>query len=101
VAWLSTVSARFGEHDRTECARPKRFELLTARFVVSGAISRKQELARRREHPVGTGGCAGDRGIQKNFPARVAETVSKLAPATPIEVCFQDEMRLGQKDGLV
>jgi len=27
--------------------------------------------------------------------------VSKLAPAIPIEVCFQDEMRLGQKDGLV
>jgi hypothetical protein len=38
---------------------------------------------------------------KKDFPARVAETVSKLAQATPIEACFQDEMRLGQKDGLV
>jgi transposase len=31
----------------------------------------------------------------------VAETVSKLAPATVIEVWFQDEMRVGQKNGLV
>jgi hypothetical protein len=27
--------------------------------------------------------------------------MSKLAPATPIEVWFQDEMRIGQKNGLV
>jgi len=27
--------------------------------------------------------------------------VSRLAPATPIEVWFQDEMRVGQKNGLV
>src|SRR6266487_5041790 len=51
VAWLSAVSATFGEHDRTECARPKRFELQTARFVVSGAISGKQELSRRPRAP--------------------------------------------------
>lgn len=31
----------------------------------------------------------------------VAQTVSTLAPATPIEVWFQDEMRIGQKNGLV
>ena len=38
--------------------------------------------------------------FKENFPARVAEVVSKLAPATPIEVWFQDEMRVGQKNGL-
>jgi hypothetical protein len=27
--------------------------------------------------------------------------VSRLAPETPIEVWFQDEMRVGQKNGLV
>jgi transposase len=31
----------------------------------------------------------------------VAQVVSKLPPATPIEVWFQDEMRVGQKNSLV
>ncbi|HTF79924.1 MAG TPA: IS630 family transposase [Bradyrhizobium sp.] len=39
--------------------------------------------------------------FKKNFPALVAEVVNTLAPATPIEVWFQDEMRVGQKNGLV
>ena len=39
--------------------------------------------------------------FKKNFPARVLETVSKLALATSIEVWFQDEMRVGQKNSLV
>jgi DDE superfamily endonuclease len=36
----------------------------------------------------------------KNFPARVAEVRAKLAPGTPVEVWFQDEMRVGQKNKL-
>src|SRR5207344_3175583 len=39
-------------------------------------------------------------GVQKNFPARVAEVRAKLAPGTPIEVWCQDEMRVGQKNKL-
>src|SRR5712691_2238739 len=39
--------------------------------------------------------------FKKNFPAIVAEALKELAPATPIEVWFQDEMRVGQKNGLV
>src|ERR1035441_7531434 len=39
--------------------------------------------------------------LKKNFPALVSKVVSTLAPATPIEVWFQDEMRIGQKNGLV
>src|SRR6266508_2962103 len=39
-------------------------------------------------------------GVQKNFPARVAEIRQKLAPGTPIEVWCQDEMRVGQKNKL-
>ena len=37
---------------------------------------------------------------KKDFPSRVAEIVSQLAPGTPIELWFQDEMRVGQKNGL-
>lgn len=39
--------------------------------------------------------------LLKKFPALVAEVVNTLAPATPIEIWFQDEMRVGQKNGLV
>src|SRR5215470_1898913 len=45
-------------------------------------------------------GCRRHGGIQKNFPARVAEVRAKLAPGTPIEVWCQDEMRVGQKNKL-
>src|SRR5260370_8387693 len=41
------------------------------------------------------------RPLKKSFPARVVETVSQLALATSIEVWFQDEMRVGQKNSLV
>ncbi|MGO9699412.1 MAG: IS630 family transposase [Xanthobacteraceae bacterium] len=37
---------------------------------------------------------------QKNFAVRVAEVRAKLAPGTPVEVWFQDEMRVGQKNKL-
>jgi hypothetical protein len=39
--------------------------------------------------------CRRHGGVQKNFPARVAEVRAKLAPGTPIEVWCQDEMRVG------
>ena len=44
--------------------------------------------------------CRGHGGVQENFPARVADVRTKLAPGTPIEVWCQDEMRVGQKDKL-
>jgi hypothetical protein len=36
--------------------------------------------------------------LQKSFPDRLAETLAIGAPGTPIEVWFQDEMRLGQNN---
>jgi transposase len=38
--------------------------------------------------------------FKKNFANRVAEVRAKLAPGTPVEVWFQDEMRVGQKNKL-
>ena len=38
--------------------------------------------------------------LKKNFHARVEEIRSSLAPDTPVEVWFQDEMRVGQKNKL-
>ena len=37
----------------------------------------------------------------KNFADLLAETTKGLAPGTPIEIWFQDEARVGQKNGLV
>src|SRR6201995_3819488 len=45
-------------------------------------------------------GPRGHGGVQKNFSARAAEIRAKLAPRTPVEVWFQDEMRVGQKNKL-
>jgi hypothetical protein len=45
-------------------------------------------------------GPRGHCGIQKNFALRVAEIRATLAPGAPIEVWFQDEMRVGQKNKL-
>src|SRR4030088_1145748 len=45
-------------------------------------------------------GRRGGGGVKKNFPLRVAEVRAKLAPGTPVEVWFQDEMRVGQKNKL-
>ena len=36
----------------------------------------------------------------KNFAVHVAEVRAKLAPGAPVEVWFQDEMRVGQKNKL-
>ena len=38
--------------------------------------------------------------ILKNFAALVKEATAKLAKDTPIEIWFQDEMRIGQKNGV-
>jgi transposase len=57
-------------------------------------------LARERSPESLQAGCRGHGGVQKNFPARVAEIRAELAPGTPVEVWFQDEMRVGQKNKL-
>jgi hypothetical protein len=38
--------------------------------------------------------------FKKNFAERVAEIRAQLAPGTPLEAWFQDEMRVGQKNKL-
>src|SRR5262249_48176419 len=38
--------------------------------------------------------------VQKTFAERVEEIRAQLAPDTPVEVWFQDEMRVGQKNKL-
>src|SRR6516165_6030201 len=44
--------------------------------------------------------CRGHGRVQKNFAERVAEIRAQLAPGTPLEAWFQDEMRVGQKNKL-
>ena len=39
-----------------------------------------------------------DKSLQKNFTERVGAITAKRAAKTPVEIWFQDEMRLGQKN---
>ena len=42
-----------------------------------------------------------DRSVQKNFASTLAAHIAHLSQETPIEVWFQDEARIGQKNGQV
>ena len=42
-----------------------------------------------------------DRGVQKNFPVTLSAHLASVAARKPIEIWFQDEARIGQKNGLV
>src|SRR5271165_4164156 len=44
---------------------------------------------------------ADRRGLQKNFEATLKAHLAALPPQTPVEIWFQDEARIGQKNGLV
>jgi hypothetical protein len=75
------------------------FELSVGRYD----LSRPQELgllACERPAQGIQAECRGHGRVQKNFAERVAEIHAKLAPGTPLEVWFQDEMRVGQKNKL-
>ena len=51
-----------------------------------------------------TASCAratGDQGFQKNFANTLAAHIADLPQGTPIELWFQDEARIGQKNGRV
>ena len=41
------------------------------------------------------------RGVQKNFPATLKAHLADMPRRTPVEIWFQDEARIGQKNGLV
>jgi putative transposase len=66
-------------------------------------LSRPQELgllACERPAQGLQAACRGHGRVQKNFTERVVEIRAKLAPDTPVEVWFQDEMRVSQKNKL-
>src|SRR3954447_8572443 len=46
-------------------------------------------------------GRAHDRGVQKNFPATLRAHLTGISTRKPVEIWFQDEARIGQKNGLV
>ena len=45
-------------------------------------------------------GPRGHRGVQKNLPAELGAIRAKLPPETPIELWWQDEARVGQKNAI-
>src|SRR6202790_3635821 len=91
---------------RWRCVDLKR--VLARRFGVDlsevslGRVLKKlsfSHISARPQHPVPDPEAIAT--FKKNFPTQVAQVVSTLAPGTPIEVWFQDEMQVGQKNSLV
>ena len=54
-------------------------------------------ISGRSQHP--QTGRAGHRGVQKNFPRTLAAHIAALPKTKRVEIWFQDEARLGQKNG--
>ena len=50
--------------------------------------------------PAPSAGWRCDRGVQKNFPVTLAAHLSGWDPRRPLEIWWQDEARIGQKNGL-
>ena len=50
--------------------------------------------------PAPQAGCPGDPGVQKNFGRTLKGHIAGLKRGKPIEIWFQDEARIGQKNGL-
>src|SRR5262249_53114996 len=84
-------------------SRPNRRGGVRALSLGRYDLSRPQEvglLACERSAQGLQAECRDHGGVQKNFAKRVAEIRAALAPGTPVEVWFQDEMRVGQKNKL-
>src|SRR5271170_7840338 len=58
-------------------------------------------LPHQRQASASGAGRAHRRGVQKNFPRALRAHLEGLPETTPIEIWFQDEARIGQKNGLV
>jgi hypothetical protein len=44
-------------------------------------------------------GRTDDRGVQKDFPRALKAHLDGLPETTPVEIWFEDEARIGQKNG--
>ena len=58
-------------------------------------------LAHQRQTPSPEAGWRGHPGVQKNFPRTLAAHLAGVTRRKKIEIWFQDEARIGQKNGLV
>ena len=56
-------------------------------------------LAHQRASAAPQTGRASNRGVQKNFPRALAAHIAALPKTRRVEIWFQDEARLGQKNG--
>src|SRR5277367_5386 len=87
-------------------ARPQARHRREVRRRLSSALCRKapQEtrlLPHQCAAPSSSSGRANRRGFQKNFPRALKAHVDGLPETTPVEIWFEDEARIGQKNGQV
>src|ERR1700722_9277520 len=87
-------------------ARPQTRHRREVRRRLSSALCRKapQEtglLPHQCAAPSSSSRRADRRGFQKNFPRALKAHVGGLPETTPVEIWFEDEARIGQKNGQV
>src|SRR5277367_1642519 len=87
-------------------ARPQACHRREVRRRLSSTLCRKtaQEawlLPHQCAAPSSGSGRADRRGVQKNFPHALKAHLDGLSETTPVEIWFEDEARIGQKNGQV
>src|ERR1700723_309362 len=91
---------------RTTARRPQARHRREVRCRLSSPLCRKapQEtglLPHQCAAPSSSSRRADRRGFQKNFPRALKAHVGGLPETTPVEIWFEDEARIGQKNGQV
>ena len=66
-----------------------------------GKLLKKPGFNISRQAPSSSSGRADRRGFQKNFPHALKAHLEGLPKTTPVEIWFEDEARIGQKNGQV
>ena len=77
----------------------ERFGVIYSERTISDLLAALSFLAHQRASAAPQTGGAGHRGVQKNFPRTLAAHIAALPKTKRVEIWFQDEARLGQKNG--
>src|SRR5271154_4353213 len=98
--------AREGRRRALAADRPQTRHRREVRRRLSSALCRKAPeearlLPHQRAAASSGAGRTDCRGVQKNFPRALKAHLEGFSETTPVEIWFQDEARIGQKNGLV
>ena len=89
------------ETDRPEAGHQRAVRRCLSRAHDRQDLEADRLLAHQRETASSRPEDRDHRGVQKNFPATLKAHLAHIPKRKPIEIWFQDEARIGQKNGVV